>query len=310
MKRLPAISIIIPAHNEEKTIYLALDSIKKQDYKGNLETIVADNGSTDKTVQIAKKYGVKIISIPEKGVAIARQTGFMAAKGQIIATTDADTILPVNWLSRIEAEFSKRPDAVMVSGMYTFYDGSWFLNSLTRLLNYHLFALFNWYSGTNMAVKRDAFMKIGGFDTTLPLSEDSDLGVRLRKIGKVHRFNHLKVSTSGRRFNQLGIIGGLLSYTVAYIKFKLHIKTELGNFKAGSEIPKLGLFPKLAIHFVVITTLSFLILGGGFEIKPVRAQVLKREHQLRHELQYQFSKIDVDMPSINTHNLPHVHYYR
>ena len=306
MKPQPFISIVIPAYNEGKSIHIPLESLKEQDYQGKFEVIVVDNNSTDNTAKVAKRYGAKVIVEPEKGAAHARQAGFMASSGEIIATTDSDTILPEDWLSRIAYEFQKHPEAVVISGLFNFYDGTRALNFWNRTINYPMFVIFGWYSGANMAVKRDAFNKVGGFRTFFPLAEDSDLGVRLRKFGKVYRFNSFRVKTSARRFNQLGFWLALWDYCYNYVKFKLYLRFNLdyksrqGSFKSGSEIHELGLLPKIAIQAIVIITILGAFLGGIFEIKPVRAQVIRREQYLRHQL----SKIDIDMP-----NLPHVNSF-
>lgn len=298
LSRWPYISVVIPAYNEAKSLVKTLESLHAQDYLGNFEIIVVDNNSTDSTAKVAKKYGAKVIFEPRKGVAFARQTGFMAATGEIIATSDSDTIVPPNWLTRFVKKFNKDPNAVLISGMFNFYDGSRFLNAMTYLLNYHSFVIFGWYSGANMAVKRDAFLKVGGFNTALPLSEDSDLGVRLRKIGHVTIDAKFKVKTSARRFNQLGFWGGIYDYCINYIKFKLHIKPSKVAFRSGSEVPRLGLVPRLAIHLLVILALAGALLGGIFEIKPVKAQVIKRGHQFSQHVPHM--NLDIDMPNVNS----------
>lgn len=298
----PKISVVIPAYNEEVNITHVLKSLQKQNYSGNFEVIVADNGSVDNTAKIAKKLGAKVVHVPQKGVAFARDAGFRAASSKIIASTDADSIMPTNWLTKIAEEFQKQPNAVMVSGMYDFYDGSQILRFLTYVFNYRVFCIFGWYSAANMAVRRSAFEKIGGFDTSLPLNEDSDLAIRLRKIGKVARLANFKVKTSARRFNQLGLVVGLWDYTSNYVRSKYFTRYQNKVvFRSGSEVPRLGLAPRLAIHTVIVLAILGVFLGGIYEIKPVKAQVFKREHQLRSEV----SRIDIDLPT-----LPHVHHHR
>ena len=282
--KLPKISIVIPAHNEEKSIALTLKSLKNQDYTGKIEIIVVDNNSTDKTAKIAKKYGARIVFEQQKGVGYARQAGFMAAKGQIIASTDSDTIVPKNWLSWYVKKFQQHPEAIMLSGMYKFNDANAALNFWNWLLNYPQFVIFGWYSGANMAVLKTAFQKIGGFNAELPLSEDSDLGVRLRRLGRVYRYANFKVETSARRFNQLGLLGAIWDYCYNYIRFKLHIKQDEVSFRSGSEIPKLGTLPRLAIKTAVISVVLFTLLGGIMEIKPVKAAVVKRGHEFKTHL--------------------------
>lgn len=304
--QLPKISVVIPAYNEQNNIHRVLDSLKIQDYPNRkFEIIVADNGSGDNTVVIVKKYGAKIVHVVQKGAAYARQAGFEKATGEIIATTDADCILPKNWLSTIALEFAKRPKTVMIAGMYDFYDGSLLLRFATWLFNYHLFSIFGWYSGANVAVRREAFIKVSGFNTSLPLSEDSDLGVRLRKLGQVARLANFKVKTSARRFNQLGFFGGLWDYSINYFKFKLNLKPPQDvTFRAGSEVPKIGLLPKLAIYMLVVTAILVGLFGSIFEIKPVRAEIVKSGKQISHHIPKNFQN---DLLKVN-HTIRNVHY--
>ncbi len=234
-RKTPLFSVIIPAYNEEKYIEDCIKSVLNQDIpRSDYEVIVVNNASTDKTAKVAKKTGAKIINEPKKGTANARQAGFKVALGQIIATTDADTKVPTNWLKTFQKEFSKDPNLVAVSGMYNFYNGSPLLQLSTYLFNHYIFILLNWYSGANLAVRKNAFEKVGGFKTNIPISEDSDLCRKLKKIGKVKRLANFKVSTSARRFKNYGIIGGLYSYISTHI-----INRILRNKKhltAGSEI--------------------------------------------------------------------------
>lgn len=95
MKKNSKISVIIPAFNEENFLPKCLESLKKQDFK-DFEIIVVDNNSKDKTSEISKKFGVKILKEKNQGAAFAREAGFLKARGKIIATTDANTILPRN----------------------------------------------------------------------------------------------------------------------------------------------------------------------------------------------------------------------
>lgn len=299
----PFFSIVIPAYNEEETLAITLKSLKKQDYQGKFEIIVVDNNSTDHTSQVAQKYADMVVFEANKGTACARQAGFKKAKGSIIVSTDADVLFPQNWLSKYAEEFNKHPQAIIISGMYDFYDGSFPLKILDWLFNYRLFCIFGWYSGANMAVKKWAFEKSSGFKTTIPISEDSELGVRLREFGEVYRFAKFKVHVSARRFNKLGLWAALWNYGYTYFfQYRLGIHANGGTFKSGSEVKKIGFMTKLTIQILVITILLISLLGGIFEIKPVRAQVIKREHQLKLQL----SKVDIDLPSLNTFH--HVHH--
>ena len=87
-------SIIMPTYNSEKTIEMALKSIRCQDLEQSLiEILVVDGGSEDKTLEIAKKYDVKVLYNPRKFPEFAKQIGFANAKGRWVVMQDSDEIL-------------------------------------------------------------------------------------------------------------------------------------------------------------------------------------------------------------------------
>src|SRR4030067_187580 len=88
------IAIVIPAYNEEKYLASCLFSIKNQDYGGNYEVIVVDNGSHDRTSEVARSFGARLISCSQKGVVFARQNGADLAEADIIVQADADSVFP------------------------------------------------------------------------------------------------------------------------------------------------------------------------------------------------------------------------
>ena len=103
----PSLSLVIPTFNSAKTLEKCLDSIINQNYPHNKrEIIIIDGGSTDKTIEIAKRYKTKIIfnrdTVEEKG----RPLGIDNAQGEIIGFIDADNILPKkNFLEKIVNHF-------------------------------------------------------------------------------------------------------------------------------------------------------------------------------------------------------------
>lgn len=91
------VSIVLPTLNEEEGIGITIDSIKKEEFKKrgwDLEILVVDGNSTDRTVEIAKKKGAKVIIEPRKGYGRAYKTGLKEADGDIIVTGDADGTYP------------------------------------------------------------------------------------------------------------------------------------------------------------------------------------------------------------------------
>lgn len=105
---LPSVSVIIPTLNSEKTLPLCLESIRKQDYpKDKIEIIIADGGSIDKTLEIAKKYGAKICNNPLKTGEAGKAVALKHAKSELVALIDSDNILPQkDWFKRMVEPFS------------------------------------------------------------------------------------------------------------------------------------------------------------------------------------------------------------
>lgn len=214
----PFISVVIPAYNEEKFLKKALLSIVNQNYD-NFELIIVDNNSSDKTAEISRSFGAKVILEKKQGVVFARQAGFMEARGEIIATTDADTMLPKNWLSVIAEDFKKNEKLVIYGGICNLYSGSiaakfsaYYLLYPYRYLDRFLSGGWS-MAGANFAVRKKAFLNAGGFNTKIKSYEDIELSQRMKSIGESKLNPSLRVETSGRRFGN-GLFAGLRPWVV------------------------------------------------------------------------------------------------
>lgn len=198
------ISVVIPAFNEEKRIASCLKSLNNQTVKP-YEIIVVDNNSIDKTAEIARSMGAKVIGEKRQGISFARNRGFDAAAGDIIARTDADTVVPSNWISQINAHFEKDKNLDALSGPAVF--GLNVLTPLVRLLvfeaNKRIFGHYTLY-GPNLAIKKSSWEKIKNevcMDDE-KVHEDYDLSIHMGKEGKIAFDKSLKVRTSARRLRQ------------------------------------------------------------------------------------------------------------
>jgi len=213
------ISIIIPAHNEEKYIGPCLNSIKNLKSKESFEVIVVNNASTDKTKEVVGNLlpTARIIDELKKGLTKAYNRGAQEAKGDILAFVDADMILPAGHLDRIAKEFAKDSKLVLLSGPYRYKDGGFFCDLITRL-SYLLIAMpaelifarflnigTSMASG-NSAVRKWAFEKAGGFNEKLFYGLETEFAARLKKIGKVRFKYHLATESSTRRLKKEGAI--------------------------------------------------------------------------------------------------------
>lgn len=218
------ISVVIAAYNEEKHIGLCLDSLMKQTRKPD-EIIVVDNNSQDKTSQIVKKYSqVKLIFEKKPGTIPARNTGFNKAKGEIIARCDADTIVPPDWIEKIEKVFLKKNSIIAVSMPILTYDIPFIRNKLKFLFYLYMFIprLFIGHYpllGPSMAIRKTIWDKIMPELCTDPkkVHEDLDISFHIKKLGKVYHDKTNLVLTSGRRikYNPWSFFG---EYTIRFFK--------------------------------------------------------------------------------------------
>lgn len=223
------LSFVIPAYNEEKYLGDCLKSIllEIKDKKFDVEIIVANNASTDRTREIALSFpGVKVVDEPHKGLTWARQAGYLASEGELIANIDADTLLPKGWLKNVFDEFSKNENLVALSGPHVYYDLTkidrffvrifYYFGYLTYLINYYLLDKSAMLQGGNFIVKRSAMEKIGGYTLNFNFYEDTDIASRIYKQGNVKFTFNLPIFASGRRLRKEGLIKSGWKYAINY----------------------------------------------------------------------------------------------
>jgi glycosyltransferase involved in cell wall biosynthesis len=183
IKDNPIITIIIPAYNEQKYINECLKSI----FHSNLgpktfEVIVVDNGSTDGTVDIARSYNVSLYINEEANVGGVRNYGAKYAKGQILAFLDSDCVIDEGWLQRAINSVNNNIDSVF-GGQYlirqnpSWLERNWVLNDNSSSVEQTTLV------GGCIVIKKDMFLKVGGFDESMLSGEDSDLTLKLRQSG-------------------------------------------------------------------------------------------------------------------------------
>ncbi len=208
---MPRISAIIPAYNEEGLLPATLGALLPQARALGAEVIVVDNASTDRTAEVARTGGTQVVHEPKRGYVHTLCRGFAEASGDIVAVTDADTIVAPDWLSRIATNF-EASDVVGVTGPIRFA-GHPLATATRRLLPHELW-------GANMAVRRSAYKAAGGFDPTANLASDIHLHHRLEQHGRVVYDPKLKVTTSARRY-QADPVRQALRYAVNYAGMRI-----------------------------------------------------------------------------------------
>src|SRR5688572_25742828 len=209
-------SVIVCAHNEAAYLAGCLHSLLAQSRPAD-EILVINNASTDETRTVAQQIPhVRVIDEPRKGLVVARETGRLAATGDILVYLDADCRAPLTWLERVERHFARDRSLIALTGPYRFYDWDWWgrlliraydvtLAPATQLLVKYILRIGTIFYGGNFAVKAAALDAIGGFDTSIEFhGEDTNVGRRLFAIGRVAMVHDCYLYTSARRYNAMG----------------------------------------------------------------------------------------------------------
>lgn len=198
------LSLIIPAHNEEKYLDHTLRAIKSQ-RKLLHEIIVVCDACTDNTPMIAKRHNTRIIRVNAKNISTARNRGAKEATGDAFIFLDADTIVDKHFV----AETRKAITLGYTYGAYR-YKGETKTGHVIMSIVNAFNRIVKTFSGICF-VTRAAFEKSGGYDQRLRKSEDTELGERLRKRGEKFIFLQTPVTPSERKFKENGYISYLVS---------------------------------------------------------------------------------------------------
>ncbi|MCA9391671.1 glycosyltransferase family 2 protein [candidate division WWE3 bacterium] len=216
------ITVVVPAYNEEDNIVSCLDSIASQTVLPS-EVIVVANACTDRTydkaLSLKNTFGqrgvtLNVINVPQKGVALARNTGFNAAANEIIASTDADSVPRKDWIEHIHAHFNLRPHIVAITGPVVMTDAPRPIPAVTRLGWYifitkilEVYAGFQTITTANAGIKKTAFLAAGGFDNSITSPsgtegiDDSEFSSRLSAHGAIITDRKMLVESTFRRYD-------------------------------------------------------------------------------------------------------------
>ncbi|WP_423917856.1 glycosyltransferase family 2 protein [Frigoribacterium sp. 2-23] len=211
---LPAVTVVLCTRDRAEQLRGALTSVLALDYPA-FDVIVVDNAAatSDTRDLVAAEFDderVRLVSEPKPGLSSARNTGLLAATGEIVAFTDDDVVVDREWLRGIVSGFAHGADVVCVSGLVpsgeirtavqSYFDDrvSWSKNVTTRVfrladrpddLPLFPFSVGAFGTGANFALRRDDVIALGGFDTAFGVGtrtgggEDLDIFTRVLFAG-------------------------------------------------------------------------------------------------------------------------------
>ncbi len=227
MPPTPKVSVLIPAHNEESYIGPCLESILALNYL-HIQIIVCNNNSTDRTSEIVARYpSVVLVHETKPGPNAARQKALSVATGEIVATLDADCVVPPDWIIQGIKHFSSKK-VVGVAGVF-YFAGKPFLRGLLYVATHYVMRFLHWLfhrvlrfraimPAGNAWFRKSALLAIGGFNTDIQFyGDDAHTALLLGKQGIICYEPNLVVTTSARRFEQGGTLKTMYQYVANYV---------------------------------------------------------------------------------------------
>ncbi|MFA5931678.1 MAG: glycosyltransferase [archaeon] len=228
MKNEIIVSVVVPTLNEAKFIASCLNSISNQTVsRDKYEIILSDSSSVDNTIKIAKRIADKVVVCKRQSAGFGRNFGAKFARGKYLAFVDGDTIVSNKWIEGVIEGLEKgvactgpvsalEKDSIRRTLAFYFWQG------LTRLT---VFVGHGLLPGHNLAIRREAFVKLGGFLEGNITNEDNDLSRKARKLGKLVYCEKMSVKTSTRRLKKVSMI----AYFLNGVKFFLFGKSMTWN---------------------------------------------------------------------------------
>jgi glycosyltransferase involved in cell wall biosynthesis len=194
-------SLIVPAHNEEQTLAGCLASAVQalRAAGGESEFIVVDDASTDRTADIGREYGARVVSIDRRQIAASRNAGAAVAHGARFIFLDGDTQLPAETLAAAHRAMDR---GIVGGGGHLRFDGP--IPLYARMLlgtSMRTFSWLRWFPGCFVYCTREAFASVGGFDETLFASEEIAFARALKRVGPTLTLPEHTI-TSARKLRQ------------------------------------------------------------------------------------------------------------
>jgi glycosyltransferase involved in cell wall biosynthesis len=208
-------SVVVPAFDEEAVLGDCLRSLAGQT-RPPLEVVVVDNNSRDRTAAVARAHGARVVTETVQGIWPAAATGYDAARGEIVARCDADSVLPPDWVERIEDAFTADPGLRAVTGPGVFADLPPVRRRLADILYMRAYFLLVGLAlghpplfGSNFAMRADAWRVVRGevHAGSDAVHDDIDLSFHLGRGAQIRFDPELRVRISARPLGDLRGLG-------------------------------------------------------------------------------------------------------
>jgi glycosyltransferase involved in cell wall biosynthesis len=266
---LPSVSVVIPVKDDEVALDRCLGLLARQTV-APLEIVVVDNGSRDTSAEVALAHGARVVPEPMAGIPAASATGYDAARGDLIARCDADSVPPVDWVERIATVLSQHRGLDAVTGTGRFYDVPGWASVLLRpvyLGSYYLFVhaamghTTLW--GSNMALRRGTWQEIRHLvhRDDAELHDDIDLAFAFGPHQHIRYDPRLSVGVSAR---------SLRGFRQIRRRFRRAFRTLAVNWR---RVP-----PWLRWHAELVGDAGVLPLRSG----PQSSEGRRARHHVRH----------------------------
>lgn len=211
------VTVIIPVLNEEVALPEVMAYVRHTAASESVEIVVADGGSSDRTVQTARRLADRTLELSRAGRAYQMHQGALHAGGDILLFLHADTKLPEDWPAALERAWTSEPKPAATAFNLGFDSGEGFYRMITRTATWRTRLTGVPLGDQAIAVERETYLAAGGFPD-VPLMEEYYLIRKLRKFGGV-RVLPESVVTSTRRYERNGRILNNLRNTLITILF-------------------------------------------------------------------------------------------
>lgn len=252
------LSIIVPCYKAEKTLSQCLNALLKEVEGIDAEIIVVDNNSRDRTAEIARAAGVRVVGCDRQCAGAARNAGIAASRGEIICMTDSDCVPLPGWLKTISAPLEKDPALTATKGTYVTHQKE--LTARFVQLEYEdkydmmkKHSEIDFIDTYSAAFRREPLLQEHGFDERLTWLEDQELSFRLHKRGCRMIFHPEAVVSHFHASSPKAYVRK--KYLIGYWKRQV-IRLHPDRFRKDTHTPQIM---KIQMGLVILMPISLLM---------------------------------------------------